>query len=420
MAMDLDVTLLWNPIFRTVNSNRSRYRLLKGSAGSGKSLNIAQDYIKKLSDPKYKGANLLVCRKADVTNKHSTFAELRSAIYRTFGDLWDQVWEIRLSPMELRCKITGNQIIFRGMKDDKEREKIKSVNFERGKLTFIWLEEATEFLEADIDILDDRLRGRLDNPNLYYQITFSFNPVSATHWIKKKYFDTPSNEVFTHHSTYLDNRFIDEAYHNRMMRRKQEDPEGYKVYGEGQWGELSGLILNNYTVYEFDTSYNKFDTMHHAQDFGYNHANCILTLGFKDGNQLFICNEIYVHERDTTEIIHLADSHGVDKRLMMYCDSSEPDRIQMWNKAGYRAKAVVKNPGSIKAQIDILKKYTIHIHPSCINTIKEIQQWKWKKDTRTNQYIDHPVEVFDDAMAALRYGIEPFRVPIPEPRIRFL
>ncbi len=44
-------------------------------------------------------------------------------------------------------------------------------------------------MESDIDILDDRLRGILTNPNLYYQMTFTFNPVSATHWIKRKYFD---------------------------------------------------------------------------------------------------------------------------------------------------------------------------------------------------------------------------------------
>ena len=41
----------FNPVFRPVNEWRGRYRILKGSAGSGKSVNIAQDYIAKLSDP---------------------------------------------------------------------------------------------------------------------------------------------------------------------------------------------------------------------------------------------------------------------------------------------------------------------------------------------------------------------------------
>lgn len=392
---------------------------MKGSAGSGKSVNVAQDFIIKLSDPRYKGANLLVVRKADVTNKHSTYAELKAAIFRIFGNRWEEYWTIKQTPMELHCKITGNGVIFRGMKDEKEREKVKSINFPHGKLTWIWVEEATELLEPDVDILDDRLRGHLPNPNLYYQITFTFNPVSAAHWIKKKYFDTEHEDIFTHHSTYLQNRFIDEAYHRRMMLRKEQDPDGYRVYGLGEWGELGGLILTNYTVHEFDTSFERFDTMVHAQDFGFNHANAILTVGFKDG-ELFVCSEIYVHEMDTNEIIRLANSKGLLKNLSMYCDSAEPDRIKMWNDAGYRALPVTKNPGSVQAQIDILKKMRIHIHPSCVNTIKEIQQWKWKKDEKTNTYMDQPVEVFDDAMAALRYSIEPFRNLEPVPRIRFL
>ncbi|MEC0231299.1 PBSX family phage terminase large subunit [Paenibacillus alba] len=398
----------FNVIFREPNQTRCRYRAMKGSAGSGKSVNIAQDYILKLSDRKYQGANLLVVRKIDASNKNSTFAELTGAIRRIFGADYSEYWKIRLNPLELECHITGARIIFRGMKDMNEREKVKSINFPQGKLTWIWIEEATELQEADVDILDDRLRGLLPNPNLYYQMTFTFNPVSATHWIKRKYFDYKSPDIFCHHSTYLTNRFIDPAYHKRMMMRKEQDPEGYAIYGEGEWGETGGVILKKYIVDDFDTDFAMFDSMHHAQDFGFNHANAILTVGFRDG-ELYVCNEIYVNELDTEEIIEMADNQGLNKRLMMYCDSAEPDRIKMWKKAGYKATAVVKEAGSVHAQIDYLKQRKIHIHPSCVNTIKEIQQWSWKKDPRTGLYLDEPVEVFDDAMAALRYSVEPLR-----------
>ena len=52
---------------------------------------------------------------------------------------------------------------------------------------------------------------------------------------------------------------------------------------------------------------------------------------------------------------------------------------------------------------------TIHIHPSCVNVIKEIQQWRWRVDEKSGEYTDEPVNVFDDAMAALRYGVESWR-----------
>lgn len=208
----------FNPVFRPVNEWRGRYRILKGSAGSGKSVNIAQDYIAKLSDPAYTGANLLVVRKIEETNRDSTFAELQAAIYRMFGPYADRFWKVNLNPLALECKITGNRIIFRGVKDQRQREKVKSITFKNGKLVWIWCEEATELLSEDVDILDDRLRGNLNklNPNLYYQITMTFNPVSATHWIKGRYFDKADPDVLAHHSTYKTNRFIDPAYFRRM------------------------------------------------------------------------------------------------------------------------------------------------------------------------------------------------------------
>lgn len=409
-TIEFHSTAQFNPIFRPVNEWKGRYRILKGSAGSGKSVNIAQDYIAKLCDPKYAGANLLVVRKIEETNRDSTFAELQAAISRMFGPYAERFWKINLNPLSIECLTTGNRIIFRGMKDQRQREKVKSITFKHGKLVWIWCEEATELEPADVDILDDRLRGDLSaiNPNLYYQITMTFNPVSATHWIKARYFDRRDPEVLTHHSTYKTNRFIDAAYARRMERRKIEDPEGYRIYGLGEWGELGGLILTNYEVHEFATDKERFDAFYYGQDFGFNHANAILGVGWKDG-ELYVCNEIYLYEHDTEEIIKIARKKQIDPRVEMFCDSAEPDRIKMWKKAGFRARPVKKEPGSVRAQIDFLKGHKIHIHPSCVNTIKEAQQWKWKKDTQTGQYIDEPVEFFDDAMAALRYSVERLR-----------
>ena len=190
-----------------------------------------------------------------------------------------------------------------------------------------------------------------------------------------------------------------------MERRKLEDPEGYQVYGLGEWGELGGLILTNFEVHDFPTDQDRFDGFYYGQDFGFNHADALLGIGWKDG-EIYVTSEIYAFEKDTEEIIALARKACIDPRVEMFCDSAEPDRIKMWQKAGFRARPVKKEPGSVKAQIDFLKGRKIHIHPSCVNTLKEIQQWKWKKDATTGLYVDEPVEFMDDAMAALRYGVE--------------
>ena len=403
----MDINVQMNPGFREVDRSKKRYIVMKGSAGSGKSVDTAQNYILRLMADK--GRNLVCIRKSDITNRDSTFAELTGAIYRMFGDKADKYWQITMSPLKLTCRANGNQIIFRGMNDDKQREKLKSITFQRGKLTDVWLEEATELTQADLEIIDDRLRGELP-PGQFYQIRMTFNPVNKNHWIKKVFFDIPDENVLTHHSTYLGNRFIDEAYRARMERRKIVDPEGYQIYGLGEWGEIGGLILHNWEIKDISQNLNDYDDIAIGQDFGFNHANAILLLGIKDDN-IYILDEIYEHEKDTSEIIQKAIEKEIPSKKQMWCDSAEPDRIKEWTKAGFRARGVDKggSKGSVNAQIDWLKQRYIFVHPHCLNTIKEMQQWKWKKDDKSGEYLDEPVPVMDDAMAALRYGIEGWR-----------
>ena len=412
----MNIKVQANPCFREVDRSTKRYIVMKGSAGSGKSVDTAQNYILRLM--RDKGRNLVCIRKSDITNRDSTFAELTGAIYRMFGDQAERYWQINMSPLKLTCKANGNQIIFRGMNDDKQREKLKSITFQRGKLTDVWCEEATELTQADVEIIDDRLRGELP-PGQFYQIRMTFNPVNKNHWIKKVFFDIPDSNVLTHHSTYLMNRFIDDAYKARMERRKAVDPEGYQIYGLGEWGEIGGLILHNWEIKDISQNPADYDDFAIGQDFGFNHANAILALGIKD-DDIYITNEIYVFEKETAEIIPLALQTGIPKNKTMWCDSAEPDRILMWKKAGFRARGVDKggSSGSVRAQIDWLKgvadkdkavKRRIYVHPQCVNTIKELQQWKWKKDDKSGEYLDEPVPFQDDAMAALRYGVEGWR-----------
>ena len=394
-----------NKAFSEVHRSKKRYIALKGSAGSGKSVDTAQQYLIRLL--KDKGRNLVCIRKSDVTNRDSTYAELTGAIYR-LG--LDKYFECRLSPLQIRC-INGNMIIFRGVNDEKQREKLKSITFQKGKLTDVWIEEATELTQSDFEIIDDRLRGNLPSGQ-FYQIKMTFNPVNKNHWIKKQFFDRQDENTLTCHSAYLDNRFIDEAYKVRMQRRKEVDPDGYRIYGLGDWGEIGGLVLKNWEVADISQNANDYDDVAIGQDFGFNHANAILQLAIKD-DDIYILKEIYVYEKDTSEIIDIADT--MDLVGKMWCDSAEPDRIKTWKKAGYKAEPVTKEKTTGQkyqaTQIDWLKRRKIYIHPSCVNTMREIEQWKWKRDEQSGKYLDEPVPFFDDAMAALRYGIEGWRKP---------
>lgn len=402
----------FNRTFREANRTCARYRVLCGGAGSGKSANVAQDFILKLSDMRYYGANLLVVRKTESACAFSVYEELCSAVQRIFGGEAEKFWRIRREPMELESLVTGSRIIFRGMKDSSQREKVKSVAFRSGKLVWIWCEEATELEEADLEMLDDRLRGELSllNERLYYQITLTFNPVSAQHWLKRRFWDAPASPaVFLHHSTYLDNAFIGAEYAARMELRRGSDPGGYAVYALGEWGApAEGLILTRWRTARLSDRAEEYDACWMAQDFGFNHADCILLVGVRDGN-LYVLRELYVRGRDTAEIIAIAERERFPKVLPMYCDSAEPDRIRMWQGAGWRAVGVKKGDGSVLAQIDMLKQREIIIDERCENVLDEIRAWRWQRDEASGACMDVPVPVHDDAMAALRYATEPLR-----------
>jgi phage terminase large subunit len=398
-----------NAVFKPVWQSKCRYVAMKGSAGSGKSVDTAQRLIVRLLSDK--GRNLLCVRKSEITHRQSTYAELKAAINRIGVSGYFYCTE---QPLRIRC-VNGNEIAFRGVNHEAEREKLKSIAFEHGQLTDVWIEEATELTHADFEIIDDRLRGDLPD-DMFHQIAMTFNPVSATHWIKAAFFDRPDPDVLTHHSTYRDNRFVGEAYQTRMERRKALDPAGYVVYGLGEWGTVTeGLILSGWEVEDISRDPADYDDAVIGQDFGYNHANAILLLGYKDGD-VYVLREIYEHGKDTEELIGMAGMAGLPKELRMNCDSAEPDRIKTWQRAGYNARGVKKAKAAngrsyVNSQIDWLKQRRIIIHPACTSTIKEIGQWSWKRDEKRDIYLDEPVPFMDDAMAALRYGTDEWRRP---------
>lgn len=390
----------FNRVFLSSHRTDRRYVLLMGGAGSGKSVDTAQFLLlKALLD---RQCNVLVVRKVFGSHLNSTFAELSAAVERMgLGEYF----EILRSVPEIRTK-NGNGFLFCGCNDERQREKLKSINAASGKITDIWIEEATELSLADFQMLDDRLRGQLAEGG-FFQIRMTFNPVSSSHWIKKHFFDSPDEQTFLCRSTYLDNRFCDREYHKRMQRRKRDDPEGYRIYGLGEWGECGGLILPNIEVREFERGAGAFDAVSMGQDFGFNNPNAVLELGLLDGD-VYICRESYFTGMDTAELIGRAEAAGFDKRVVMYCDSAEPDRILSWCRAGWRAVSAYKAAGSVAAEIDWLKQRKIFLHPECVNSLRELQAWRWRQD-RNGGYTDEPVCADDHAIAALRYGTQAWR-----------
>ena len=137
--------------------------------------------------------------------------------------------------MRIKCLLTKNEIAFAGLDDV---EKIKSITFENGELTDIWVEEATETQEADINQLKVRLRGGKSKK----QMVLSFNPINVQHWIKKHFIDSKLATVCF--STYKDNKFLTDDDRKALEDLKYTDEYTYNVYCLGQWGILGKTVFD--------------------------------------------------------------------------------------------------------------------------------------------------------------------------------
>lgn len=246
---------VFNPVYLPYLDNTDRYLLFYGGGSSGKSYFIAQRFIYKLIHPTR--CNLLVVRQTGDTNRKSTFPLLKQVISN-----WNlsEHFKINESDMRIRCTLTKNEVAFAGLDDV---EKIKSITFENGELTDIWVEEATETQEQDINQLKVRLRGGKSKK----QMVLSFNPINIQHWIKKHFIDSGLATVCF--STYRDNKFLTEDDKRALEELKHTDEYTYNVYCLGQWGilgktvfdaraiqkrleELQKPIKTGYFIYDYD------------------------------------------------------------------------------------------------------------------------------------------------------------------------
>lgn len=209
-----------------------RYLLLYGGAGSGKSVFAVQRFVYRLLTQPL--CNLLVVRAVAATNRDSTYALFQQVVHN-----WNMeaLFKSSVSDMRLVCKATGNSVIFKGLDDV---EKLKSVTFSKGELTEVWVEEASEIEEADFNQLDIRLRGK----NISGQIVLTFNPISAMHWLKKRFFDRKEPKALAVKTTYKDNRFLTEDYRHLLEAFQHSDPYYYSVYCLGEWGVLGKTVFH--------------------------------------------------------------------------------------------------------------------------------------------------------------------------------
>ena len=219
-----------NAVFLPLFFDHHRHLILMGGGGSGKSIFAGRKVLERCATEP--GHRMLVVRKVAKTLRESCFDQLKAQAMQYYGPAVKMIPRGKSGDMYITFT-NGSEILFAGLDDV---EKLKSIH----DISGIWIEEASELLEGDFNQLDIRLRGER---KYYKQIIISFNPISITHWLKKRFFDREDARVVTSRTTYKDNRFLPEEDRLTLEAFRETDPYYYQVYCLGQWGVLSQTIF---------------------------------------------------------------------------------------------------------------------------------------------------------------------------------
>jgi len=388
-APHLDLTNLRagvNDKFYPLFWDTNRYLVLMGGAGSGKSRFAAQDAVLRcMTEPEH---CFLILRKVGRTLRASCFAEVQNVV-RAMG--WSRFVRVNKSDMTITFLLSGSVMLFAGLDDP---EKLKSI----ASITSVWIEEATEFSEADFNQVDIRLRGET---RFLKRITLTFNPISIYHWLRRRFWETACPDAMVVVSTYLDNRFLDAAYCAVLEGYKDQDETFWRVYAKGEWGVFKGLIYTPWPNAEAWPA--RFDSESYGLDFGFNNPTALIHRGKRDKAN-YLTELIYESGLTTEALGRRMIELGVSKVNPIYCDAAEPDRIQALCDMGFNCIPADKGPGSVAAGIMTVKASVIFTKPENTNLNRECSTYKWAED-KDGRALDQPVKINDHAMDAVRYDI---------------
>ena len=347
---------------------------------------------------------MMDCRKYLVIRKSAT--DLRRSCW---VDLTNTLKQFKI---DSTCKINqthltvelanGSYFLCMGLDDF---SKVKSIP----NITDILIEEASEITFDDYSQLKMRLRG---NGRLRNQVVLMTNPISKANWIYKFFFEGGCSEsnCLVHQSTYKDNRFINETTVRTLEGYKDTNPMFYRVYCLGEFGSISKQVFTNYRSEELDIDELRKQGYQHlvGLDFGFVNdptaiVDCLLD---EEGKRIYVIREFYQTGLLNDEIAAQLKRMGLSKSLII-ADSAEQKSIEEIKRAGIsRIRPSVKGQGSVMQGIQKLQQYEIIVDSSCFNLLEELENYSWKKDKSTGEYVNEPIDAYNHAIDALRYSLQ--------------
>ena len=235
--------------YNVLKSVKSRYFIVTGGRGSGKSFAINTLLLMLTYEA---GHNILFTR---YTLRAAGISIIPEFIEKL--ELLNVQDQFKITRDEIINKGNGSKIIFRGIKTSSgdQTANLKSLT---GITTWV-MDEAEELNDENIfDKIDLSVRNKVQDN----RIILILNPTTKEHFIYQRWFESRGVEAGSNttkgdttyiHSTYLDNiENLSESYINQIETMKIRRPERFKHTIEGAWlNKAEGVIYNNWKLGAF-------------------------------------------------------------------------------------------------------------------------------------------------------------------------
>lgn len=372
-----------------------------GGASSGKSHGVIQKIVIKALSYPGRPRKILILRKVGATIRDSVFADVKSCLssFKTPDKTVSLLDVCKVNKTNFEIELpNGATFLFKGMDDS---EKIKSIK----GISDVVMEEASEFTLDDYTQLTLRLREKSHKQK---QIYLMFNPVSKANWVYSAFFLKQQKNTVVYHTTYKDNRFLDGITRENIEELANRNEAYYKIYALGEFATLDKLVFPKYEKRLLNKSSLSHLPSFFGLDYGFvNDPSAFMHVKIDDSTKIIYIVEEYVRKGLLNDqIAKVIETLGYSKEVITADSAEKKSNQELRSKGITRLRDAKKAPGSVLQGIQYLLQYNIVVDERCVKTIEELENYTWKKDKKTNEYINEPVDSYNHCLDAIRYAIQ--------------
>jgi len=382
-----------NPKYQSLFDSDSRYNVITGGRGSGKSFAVTVFLVLLTYE---KNNKVLFTRYTMTSASMSIIPEFIEKL-----ELMGVIEHFTVTKYEIINKLTGSSIYFSGIRtaSGDQTAKLKSIS---GVNTFV-LDEAEELTdEESFDKIDYSIRAK----GVRNRCLLILNPTTREHWIYQRFYqnrDIPDgfngekNNVNYIHTTYQDNiENLSESFVKQVEDMKARRPDKFKHQILGGWLQRAeGVIFTDWQVGQFNGD---VDLMAWGLDWGFSRDASALVKVAIDKHRKIIWLKEYLYKKGlVTSNLYDACIRHAGKELIV-CDNSEPRLIAELSTRGLNLSPTIKKKGSILSGIALMQDYTINVEGE--NLTKEFNNYAWAVNGIK------PIDSYNHLIDASRYAIQ--------------